>query len=219
MKGIVERHFVVCLRCPYVCPNAQLNVLDSQALENEESVLLSVCAFNRRPRRLSFCGNRRRCACAGVIGALRLSRAGRFGCRIRLRRRCRRACRRRVASGPFDGALAQPADEPHREELGVVELALGGHAGGFVLEVGKGAVALGDEKQGLESVGLLAHVVHQAHEVGLRRKVPDPDRVPCRSIVSFRRPHRRSGVRVWGRRKKGVLTTLSRLPRWSTNNI
>lgn len=192
----------MCLRCPYVCPNAQLNVLDSQALKNEESVPLNVCAFDRGPRRLPFRRSRRRRP--GGIAALGLSRAGRFGCRIRLRRRRRRACRCRVASGPFDGALAQPANKPHREELGVVELALGRHAGGFVLEVGKGAVALGDEKQGLESVGLLAHVVHQAHEVGLRRKVPDPDRVSCRSTVSFRPLCRRGGRGLQEGRKRGT---------------
>lgn len=194
----------MCLRRPYVCPNAQLNVLDSQALENEEPVLLGVRAFDRIARRLSLRGSCRRRPFAGGIDTIRLSRTGRFGRRIRLRRRRRRTGRCRVASGPFDGALAQPADEPHREKLGVVELALGGHAGGFVLEVGKGAVALGYEKQGLESVGLLAHVVHQAHEVGLRRKVPDPDRVPCRLTVSFRPLCLRGGMRLQGGRKRGT---------------
>ena len=96
-----------------------------------------------------------------------------------------------------------------------MKFALGSHAGGFVLEVCKGTVALGDEKQRLEAVCLLAHVMHQTHEVRLRREVPNPDCVAwqptCLSASET------SGGR--SEMEKTKRTALSWLPRRPTNNI
>jgi hypothetical protein len=49
----------------------------------------------------------------------------------------------------------------------------------FIPEVGKSAVALGNEEEGLQAFSFLADMVYQTHKIGLGREVTDPNGMAC----------------------------------------
>ncbi len=107
--------------------------------------------------------------------------------------------------GPFYRVLTKPANEPYRLELGIVHLLLGGQAAWLVLEVCKGTVALGDEEEGLQPACFSADVVDQAHQICLRREVPNPIACPNRGLVHRFYPGNLgvSARGIWGRGLEG----------------
>ena len=60
-----------------------------------------------------------------------------------------------------------------------MQLPLSGDAGSLVFKIGKGAVALGNEEQRLQSFGFSANVMDETHQICLWREISDPDGVAC----------------------------------------
>jgi hypothetical protein len=175
----------VRLRGPDVCPDTQIEILDGEAFEDEEAVLQSSAIHASGDSRSRFCSGRSRCLWGHSVLLYTVAvssgngRDDHFLCASRLRRRCRWSRRSRDARRPLHSAFPQPAHQPDRHELGVVQLPLCLRARLLVLEVRKRTVALGNQKERLQPARLFAHMVHQAHQVGLWRKIPDPNSITC----------------------------------------
>jgi hypothetical protein len=64
-------------------------------------------------------------------------------------------------------------------ELRIVQMLLRSSTNLFVLEISKGTIALGYQKQRLESGRLFTDMLNEANKIGLRWKIPDPYCVAC----------------------------------------